>query len=68
MGSVEYLTGIHIPFAIGAILILSTVVAIPPALLLAYPIVYKVLPKWVQKIKMVRLILNKLENYCPCTV
>ena len=65
MGSVEYLTGIHIPFAIGAILILSTVVAIPPALLLAYPIVYKVLPKWVQKIKMVRLILNKLENYRP---
>ena len=36
-GSIEYLSSTHLPFALSAILVLSTLVAIPPLLLLLYP-------------------------------
>ena len=35
--SIEYLSSTHLPFALLAILVLSTIVAIPPLLLLLYP-------------------------------
>ena len=65
MGTLEYFSGVHIPFAIGAIIILLTVVMIPPILLLVYPILYKILPEKFQKKKPVRIILHRIEKYKP---
>ena len=65
MGSLEYFSGLHIPFTIGAILILLTVVLIPPILLLVYPIMYRILPENFQKKKPVQIVLYRIEKYRP---
>lgn len=65
MGTLEYFTGMHIPFAIGAIIGLLTIVAIPPALLLSYPVFYKIIPEEIQKKGVLKVILRKIENYRP---
>ena len=65
MGNIEYFTGIHIPFAICAIVIIVTFVTIPPALLLAYPLIYKIIPERIQNKRPMKIVLNKIEKYRP---
>ncbi len=65
MGNIQYFSGIHIPFAICAIVIVVTFVTIPPALLLAYPLIYKIIPERIQNKRPVKIILNKIEKYRP---
>ena len=65
MGSVIYFTGYHIPFCIAAILIILTVVALPPLLLIAYPMMYKIMPEKLQEYKFMKKVLNRIERYRP---
>lgn len=63
MGNVVYFTGVHIPFAIGAVLILVTIVLIPPLFLLIYPVGVTILPEKVQRFSCFRYILWKAGLY-----
>ena len=65
MGNVQYLTGIHIPFAIGAIICLMTVVILPPFMLMFYPAIYRVIPEHFHKKKILKIVLYRVNKYKP---
>ena len=65
MGTTEYFTGVHLGFSIAALLILVTFVAIPPLLLIAYPMLYKIIPQKILQNKALKIILSKLDKHRP---
>ena len=69
MGSQAYFTGIHIPFAIAAIIGIVAIVIVTPLCLIAYPIFYKVLPQrnrvaitLVRKVEMLKPIFDAFQS------
>lgn len=65
MGYVSYFTGIHIPYALGAIICLITVVMLPPFMLLFYPAIYRIIPEHFQKKKILKIVLYRVNKYKP---
>lgn len=65
MGDQVYFTGLHIPFALGALFGIVTIVTIIPLCLMLYPIFYKVLPQSLQEINLVKFFLAKVEILKP---
>uniref|UniRef100_A0A1X7VCG7 TRP C-terminal domain-containing protein n=1 Tax=Amphimedon queenslandica TaxID=400682 RepID=A0A1X7VCG7_AMPQE len=62
MGSQAYLTGVHIPFFIAAIIAIVTIVIFTPLFLIAYPLFYKVFP---QKNKVTKNLFRRVEMFKP---
>ena len=65
MGNVQYLTGVHIPYAIGAIICLVTIVILPPFMLVFYPAIYRLIPEHFHKKKILKIVLYRFNKYKP---
>ena len=65
MGDLEYFTGLHILFALSAIVGLATIVILPPLILIVYPLCYRVLPERIQQKFPLHYLLSRIARFKP---
>ena len=65
MGDLECFTGLHILFALLAIVGLATIVILPPLILIVYPLCYRVLPERIQQKFPLHYLLSRIARFKP---